>query len=144
MTPSKIWLIGLSVVLLACGEKPATPKTPAIGQVFPLLPIPPDAEFVSRAGGPDALQITLRTPAGPKDVAAFYRAVFKANQWKLINEAKDGEGAVILFAQRKQTPLWVRVRADSTGGGSMVDLAGAVLPPDSTKADGPAAGKPTS
>jgi hypothetical protein len=142
MTPSKIWLVGLCVGLLACGEKPA--RTPNIGQVFPQLPIPPDAQFVSRASGPDALQITLRTPARPDAVAGFYRSVFKSNQWKLINEAKDGEGAVILFAQRKQTPLWVRVRADSTGGGSLVDLAGAVLPPDSTKGGGRAEGKPTS
>jgi hypothetical protein len=144
MTPSKIWLVGLSVALLACGDKPAPPKLPSIGKIFPQLPIPPDARFVSRAGGPDALQITLSTPAGKDAVVEFYRTVFKANQWKLINEAKDGDGAVILFAQRKQTPLWVRVRTDSAAGGSLVDLAGAVLPPDSTKPDGPVAGKPTS
>jgi hypothetical protein len=144
MTPSKIWLLGLSVALLACGDKPAAPKTPSVGQVFPQLPIPPNAEFVSKAGGTDALQITLRTPVGPEAVAVFYRTVFKSNQWKLLNENKDGNGAVILFAQRKQTPLWVRVRADSSSGGSLVDLAGAILPPDTTKREGPAAGKPTS
>src|SRR5437762_13650185 len=100
MTPTKIWLVGLSVALLACGEKPAAPRTPSIGQVFPQLPIPPNAEFVSRAGGTDALQITLRTPVEPAAVAGFYRTVFKGNQWKLLNENKDGEGAIILFAQR--------------------------------------------
>jgi hypothetical protein len=137
-------LVGLAVALLACGEKPAAPKSPSIGKVFPQLPIPPDAEFVSRAGGTEALQITLRTPAGPDAVAVFYRTVFKGNGWKLLNENKDRDGAVILFAQRKETPLWVRVRADSARGGSLVDLAGAVLPPDTTKAARQAAGKPTS
>jgi hypothetical protein len=142
MTPSKTWLVGLCVALLGCGEKPT--HTPNIGEVFPQLPIPADARFVSRAGGPDALQITLRSEGRPDAVAGFYRSVFKTNQWKLINEAKDGDGAVVLFAERKQTPLWVRVRADSTGGGSLVDLAGAVLSPDSAKGRGRREGKPTS
>jgi hypothetical protein len=142
MNLSKIWLVGLSVALLACGDKP--PRTPSIGKVFPQLPIPPDAKFVSRAGGPDALQITLRTPAGPDVVVGFYHSVFKTNEWKLINEAKDGDGAVILFAQRKQTPLWVRVKGDTARGGSVVDLAGAVLPPDTAKTGRQSEGKPTS
>jgi hypothetical protein len=141
MTPSRIWLAALCVALVACGEKPA--RTPKISEVFPQLPIPPQASFVSRAGGTDALQITLRTPVQPDAIAVYYRSVFKTNEWKLINDAKDQDGAVVLFAQRRNHPLWVRVRADSAGGGSLVDLAGAILP-DSAKAAGSARGRPTS
>jgi hypothetical protein len=142
MTPSKIWLAALCVTLVACGEKP--PSTPRLAEVFGLLPLPQRATFVSRSGGTDAIQITVRTPARPDSVAAYYRAVFKAGDWKLINDTKDKDGAVVILAQRKNRPLWVRVRADNGGSGSLVDLAGAVVAGDSGKKAASADGKPTS
>jgi hypothetical protein len=131
MTPSKIWLAALCVTLVACGDKPPSP--PKLSQVFSLLPLPPGATFVSRSGGADAIQVTLRTPLRADSVAVYYRSTFKTNDWKLINDAKDKDGAVVLFAQRKDRPLWVRVRADNSGSGSLVDLAGAVVTADSAK-----------
>jgi hypothetical protein len=142
MTPSKIWLAALGITLLACGEK--APSTPKLSEVFSELPLPSKARFVSRSGGVDAIQITVRTPAAPDAVATYYRAVFKTDDWKLINDAKDKDGAVVLLAQRKNRPLWVRVRADDGGGGSLVDLAGAVVAGDSAKTAEPAGRKPAS
>ncbi len=124
MIPTKIrWLV-LCAALAACGDK--TPKMAKVNEALPNLPLPPQPSFVSRSGGPDALQITLRSPASPDAVADYYRTVFKTGQWKLENEAKDADGATVLLAQRNGPPLWVRIQPRE-GGGSTVELSGAVL-----------------
>jgi hypothetical protein len=124
MIPSKIrWLV-LCAALVACGDK--TPKMAKFNEALPNLPLPPQPSFVSRSGGPDALQVTVRSPASPAAVADYYRAVFKTGQWKLVNEAKDADGATVLLAQRNGPPLWVRIQPRE-GGGSTVELSGAVL-----------------
>jgi hypothetical protein len=124
MIPTKIrWLV-LCAALVACGDK--TPKMAKFNEALPNLPLPPQPSFVSRSGGPDALQLTLRSPASPGAVADYYRGVFKTGQWKLVNEAKDADGATVLLAQRNGPPLWVRIQPRD-GGGSTVELSGAVL-----------------
>jgi hypothetical protein len=142
MTPSRIRLAALCVALVACGDKPPTP--PKMADVFSHLPVPPQASFVSRSGGADALQITVRTPIRPDQIATYYRSVFKTDEWKLINDTKDKGGDVVFFAQRRNRPLWVRVRADRSTGGSLVDLAGAVVAEDSAKSAASSGDTPTS
>jgi hypothetical protein len=124
MIPTKIrWLV-LCAALAACGDK--APKMAKFNEALPNLPLPPQASFVGRSGGPDALQITVRSPASPDAVADYYRAVLKTGNWKLVNDAKDAEGATVLFAHQNGPPLWVRIQARE-GGGSTVELSGAVL-----------------
>jgi hypothetical protein len=125
MTPTKIrWLV-LSVALAACADK--APKSPKLSDALPNIPLPPQASFVGRSGGADALQVTVHSPAAPDAVANYYRAVFKTGNWKLVNDAKDAEGATVLFAQQNGPPLWVRIHPAADGGGSTVELSGAVL-----------------
>ncbi|HET9039965.1 MAG TPA: hypothetical protein VFN40_07335 [Gemmatimonadales bacterium] len=137
MIPTKIrWLV-LCAALAACGDK--APKIAQLNQALPNIPLPPAAKFIGRTGGPDALQVTVRSPAGADEVANYYRGVFKTGNWKLVNDAKDAEGATVLFAQQNGPPLWVRIRPAEDGAGTVVELSGAVL----TKADS-AAAKPAS
>lgn len=125
MIPTKIrWLV-LCAALVACGDK--APKMAQLNQALPNIPLPPEAKFVGRSGGPDALQVAVRSPASPEDVANYYRAVFKTGDWKLVNEAKDAEGATVLFAQQNGPPLWVRILPANDGSGTVVELSGAVL-----------------
>jgi hypothetical protein len=124
MIPTKIrWLV-LCAALAACGDK--TPRMARVNEALPNIPLPPQPTFVSRAGGPDALQVTVRSPASPDAVANYYRGVFKTGNWKLVNDAKDVEGATVLLAQQNGPPLWVRIHP-ADGGGSTVELSGAVL-----------------
>jgi hypothetical protein len=124
MIPSKIrWLV-LCATLAACADK--APKMAKLDEALPNIPLPPQPSFVGRSGGPDALQIMVRSPAKPDAVADYYRGVFKTGGWKLVNEAKDAEGAIVLLAQQKGPPLWVRIHP-ADGGGSMVELSGAVV-----------------
>jgi hypothetical protein len=142
MIPAKMRVLLLCAALAACGDK--GPKTPDLHDALPNIPLPPGATFVNRSGGADALQITLRTPADVDAVTAYYRAVFKKSGWRLVNDAKDQEGATVLFAEQSGPPLWVRIWDGKDGKGTLVELSGAVLSRrDSVKAK-PSSGKASS
>jgi hypothetical protein len=126
MIPYKIRCVVLCLALAACGDKP--PRAARLSEAMPNLPLPPQPVFVSRAGGPDALQVTVRSPASADSVAAYYRRVFKLGTWRLVNDAKDAEGATVLFAKQNGPPMWVRIRKAEAGSGSVVELSGAVVP----------------
>ena len=144
MIPSKICAVLLCVALAACGDK--TPKMAKMSQTLPKLLLPPQPSFVDRRGGPDALQITVRSGASADVVTAYYRSALKTGGWHLVNEAKDHDGATVLFAQQKGPPLWVRIQeAKDGGGGTMVQLSGAVMSrADSTRVTAIDSAKPTS
>lgn len=134
MIPSRLRYAVLCLALVACADQP--PKTAKLSEALPNLPLPPDASFVGRAGGPDALQITVRSPAGSDVVEAYYREILHKGGWRLVNDAKDQDGATVLLAQRDGPPLWVRIRRAEDGRGTLVELSGAVMSPggDSAKA----------
>jgi hypothetical protein len=143
--PSILVLV-LSLAAVACGRD-AEPKPPKFSEVMPNVPLPPNATFVSKSGGGDALQLTVRSPAQADVVADYYRQLFKKEGWRLVNDAKDQEGAVVFFAEQDGPPLWVRIRNADDGRGTLVDLAGARVTQkhDSAKvAAPPATAKPTS
>jgi hypothetical protein len=128
MTTSLIRWVLFCAALAACSDKPAKPtKIASLHDAIPLLPLPPDPTVVSRAGGPDVLQVTVRSPVKSEAVAAYYRQTFKSGGWRLVSDAKDDEGAVVFLAQQNGPPLWVRVRKDEGGQGSVVELTGAVV-----------------
>ena len=113
------------LALVACKDK--GPQTPKVSQVFPNLPLPPNASMVSKSGGPDALQITLISPAKAKDVETYYRAVLSRNGWRLVNDMRDQDGSVVLLAEQNGPPLWVRIKSTDDSVATMVELAGAVF-----------------
>jgi hypothetical protein len=136
MIPTRIWVGLAALALVACNDS-EPPQTAEFAQVFPTLPIPPNATVVSRSGGPDALQITLMSSAKAKDVETYYRAVLSKNGWRLVNDMRDRDGSVALLAQRTGPPLWVRIRSTDDSVGTIVELAGAI-PPDTAKRAKPA------
>lgn len=117
-------MLALSVLTVACGRD-AAPKMPRMADVLPNVPLPPQPTFVSRSGGEEALQLTVRSPVGPDEVAAYYRQLFKTKGWRIVNDARDQEGVVVLFAEQDGPPLWIRIRGADDGQGSLVDIAGA-------------------
>jgi hypothetical protein len=124
MIPTKI-RIGLAVLtLVGCRDK--GPEMAQVYDVFPTLPMPPAASLVSREGSPDALKLTLRSSAKAAKVEAYYRQTLSKNGWRLVSDARDAEGAVVLLAQQSGPPLWVRIQSTKDSVGTMVELAGAV------------------
>ena len=66
---------------------------------------------------------------------AYYRHLFKREGWRLVNDAKDPEGAVVLFAEQNGPPLWVRIRSAEDGHGTLVDLRRGGAEEDSAAAE---------
>ena len=125
MIPSKIRYLVLCAGLVACRDK--APKMASLHEAMPYVPLPPGATFVEKNGGPDALQITLRSPAKADAVSAYYRGVLQRNGWRLVSDQTDKDGATVLFAEKKGPPLWIRVQQAEDGKGSLVQLSGAVM-----------------
>lgn len=125
----------LCALLLACGSDPAPPaKSPSTFTVFPNLPLPPGAKFVSRSGSSDALQITMSSPSEASEVVKYYRDVLSKGRWRLVSDQKRPDGKVMLYAEQDGPPIWVSVWPTTDSAGTMVQLAGGVLAKDSVKA----------
>lgn len=125
MIPTRIWAAAAVVALLGCGDK--APKPPSTAQALPHLPLPPDPTLVSKDGGANVLRITVRSPAKVAEVEAFYRKVFSGPGWTLVKQSTDRSGAIILLAEQKGPPLWVRIRSTPDSTATLVDLTGAVV-----------------
>jgi hypothetical protein len=136
MIPSRIWSVAVAAALLGCGDKP--PKPPELSQALPNLPLPPNPTLVSRTGGANALMITLRSPSRAREVEAYYQSVLTGPGWKLLKRSTDRSGAVTMLAEQDGPPLWVRIRSNPDGTGTLVDLAGAVIGADTTAPPKPA------
>ena len=131
MIPTRIWAAAAVVALLGCGDK--APKPPSASKALPNLPLPPNPTLVSRDGGANVLRLTVRSPAKVADVESFYRRVFSGPGWTLVKQSTDNSGAVILLAEQKGPPLWVRIRSTPDSTGTLVDLTGAVVDSVSTR-----------
>lgn len=123
--PLHVSVLALGLVTLTgCRDEP--PPSPRMSEAMPNLPIPPLATVVGRAGGDDALQITFRSTLSPDSMADYYRRVLTSGEWNLMSDTRNRDGSIALYAERKGPPLWVTIRRDSTGAGTLLTLGGAV------------------
>jgi hypothetical protein len=91
----------------------------------------PQSSVVNVATGSDAAQVTLSTPASVPVVATWYRRMLRLNGWDLQNDAVMNDGSVAILAQQGARPLWITLKANSGGPGTIYTLMGAELPKDS-------------
>ncbi len=125
----------LALAALASCTPDSSGKVPKVSEALPNLPLPPDAKLVSKSGGQDVLQVTVRTPITPDQAAAFYRQVLGHGIWHLVGDTKTPDSGFALYAERQGPPLWVTIHSAADGQGSLVDLMGAVVDSARVKAD---------
>jgi hypothetical protein len=115
-------LVATLLLLAACSEPRKEPK---LGEAIPNLPVPPNAEVISREGGEEAIKIRFRSSQPPEQVADYYRNVLSKEPWRLVSDTRDQDGGVALYAEQDGPPLWVTIRKADGAEGTFVDLAGA-------------------
>jgi hypothetical protein len=134
MSASRVWLSIAAAALLACESEPPPPKPPAFGEAFSHLPLPPNPEIISRTGSSDALQLTVFSPTETAWVTDYYRSALTKGNWRLVSDTKSPDGSTALYAEHDGPPLWVRIWKPTDRSGTMVQLTGAVVARDSTRA----------
>jgi hypothetical protein len=139
MSSFSYWVCGIMVVMLACRSEPrnSQPTLPDATKAFSNLPLPPDPELVSKGGSTDALQLTVFSPADFNQVTDFYRKVLSGEHWRLVSDKTTADGSVVLYAEQKGPPLWVRIWRLGDRG-TMVELTGAVVDSVKPKSAAPA------
>lgn len=115
----------VAAALAGCGDRP--PPSPRMSEVLPNLPLPPRAQFVARSGGEEALQVTVRSPLPASNIESYYRTTLTQGGWRLVNQARDSDGALVLLAEQDGPPLWVRIRPAEDTSATLVEFSGARL-----------------
>jgi hypothetical protein len=129
-----LWTLGLFACLLALGAcgGDEQPKQASVNQTMPNLPLPPNAEFLSRSGSADALQLVFQSAATPDFVAGYYRNIFSTGGWSLVSDLRQPDSTLVLYAEQSGHPMWVRIKP--TGQTSRIELMGAIPGADSAYA----------
>jgi hypothetical protein len=128
-----IILLGTAGLLaLAACDRADQPKQATVSETMPNLPLPPNAEFVSRSGSADALQLVFQSAATADAVGAYYRDAFTTGGWSLVSDTKQPDSTVVLYAEQSGHPMWVRIKP--TGQSARVELMGAIPGADSAYA----------
>jgi hypothetical protein len=112
------------LALAGCERADEQPKIVATGDAMPTIPLPPNAELVSRSGSADALQLVLQSPASLEQVSRYYRGVFSGAGWNLVSDTEDRDSTITLYAEQAGHPMWVRLHPAGTA--TRVELMGAV------------------
>jgi len=130
--------LALVALALAACRQDAAQKIAATGDALPFLPFPPQAEVVSRAGSPNAVQITFQSKSTPVEVVNYYRGILAQSGWTLESDAEDATGANALYALKDAHPMWIRISQSPGMPGTIVEVTGAVVVgPDSSKRQAP-------
>jgi len=128
-------LLVLFVLAAGCdSDREARRARAVVGRALPDALGYPGSSIVSYAAGEDAAKIELTTPAPLQAVAAWYREALPLNGWEVQSDAADRSGAVTIYAEKQQRPLWLTLRPNVGGAGTTYTLMGGVIEPDSSKA----------
>ncbi len=125
----------LAVIVLGACNPESQPERPQLGDVIPILPLPPEYVPVSVTGSEEALQLTFRSSVDQDVVANFYRQTFTREPWTLLSDTRTSDGANVLYAEAYDSPLWVRIVRTPGAPGSTIQLSGALVNQDTTLID---------
>lgn len=126
--------LALAVVALGACQPDNSRQMASTAAALPFLPIPPQAEVMSRAGTPEALQITFRSKSTPGEVLNYYRVILPNSGWSLESDAEDAVGAAALYALKDGHPMWIRISQAPGMPGTIVEVSGAVVAPADSQA----------
>lgn len=93
----------------------------------------PQSTLVNLSTGTDAAELTFTSAAAAADVAQWYRRALAANGWEVKSDQTGRDGAIAMYAEQGQRPLWLTVKPNVGGPGSTYTMIGAIVAGDSIK-----------
>jgi len=98
----------------------------------------PRSRVISMSSGDSAGQLTLSTPAGPDEVARWFRLMLSLNHWDLQSDSRQPDGSVLMYAERVRQPLWIRIQETTGAPGTTYSVTGAIVGSQDTAGTAPA------
>ena len=124
----------LAFGLAAC-HRPAEVSRHTIAQSLRGVLVYPRSTLVDMASGDSAGQLTLASPDAPDSVAAWFRLSLSLNNWSLQGDARQADGSIVMYAERRSQPLWITIRQATGTVGTSYTVTGAITgSADSTSA----------
>ena len=93
----------------------------------------PQSTLVNLSAGSDAAELTFTSAAAAADVAQWYRRALSMNGWEVKSDQTGRDGAIAMYAEQGQRPLWLTVKPNVGGPGSTYTMIGAIVAGDSIK-----------
>jgi len=133
MRPSTLF-IGLALLAAGCTRERSDADTRALAaRAMRGALAYPQSTLMALSAGTDAAEVTLTSPAAAADVAQWYRRALTVNGWEVKSDQTGRDGAIAMYAEKGERPLWVNVRPNVGGPGSTYTMIGVVLAGDTIK-----------
>lgn len=124
----------VALVLLAACDRPGDPARDreAVGRALSGTLAYPQSSPVTVAAGEEAAQLTMTSPDSVPVIVAWFRKSLPLNGWVIERETAGTGGAVTLYAQKGERPLWITLRPNVGAPGATYTMI-SEIPADSAK-----------
>lgn len=129
----------LTILLAAaCGEQPGPPAEGAppdstVLHAFRGIPFMYGAKFMGTSHSGGVAETRLLIAASPDSVADFYRVGLLRGGWELVNDSRAPDSSITIYARSAdRRSVWLMIRRNPTGSGTILSVVGASAAADST------------
>lgn len=118
-------MLFLALGLAAC-HRPAEVSRQTVARSLKGVLVYPRSVVVGMSSGDSAGQLTLASRANPDNVAQWFRTSLTLNHWALQSDARQPDGSIIMYAERRSQPLWITIRQATGTAGTSYTVTGAI------------------
>ena len=118
-------ILFLALGFAAC-HRPADVSRQTVARSLKGVLVYPHSTVVDMASGDSAGQLSLASRANPDSVAQWFRASLTLNHWTLQSDARQPDGSIIMYAERKSQPLWITIQQSTGTVGTSYTVTGAI------------------
>ena len=120
-------LLVLAVLAPAGCNRPGHASREVVSRSLDGVMVYPRSQPVSLSAGDSAGQLSLWNADAPDSVADWYRGTLVRSHWTLKSDHRQPDGTILIYAERRQQPLWISIQKAAGARGSNYSLTGAVV-----------------
>lgn len=126
---------GALAVLAGCNRRERVSRD-VVAKSLEGVMLYPKSQPMTLSSGDSAGQLVLFNADPPDSVARWYRNALDRAHWTLQSDQQTPDGAIHIYAERGQRPIWISIERASGAGGTTYTLTGAISgSADSTATD---------